>query len=83
MPRKPKYRKPYPPEFRREAVALSARTVFDYIETFCNPLRLHSTLDYLSPANYERIRNGEKPRSSLTTRCPPKRGRSTTTMAWA
>ena len=22
MPRKPKYRKPYPPEFRREAVAL-------------------------------------------------------------
>ena len=26
MPRKPKYRKPYPPEFRREAVALHART---------------------------------------------------------
>jgi len=26
MPRKPKYRKPYPPEFRREAVALYART---------------------------------------------------------
>ena len=26
MPRKPKYRKPYPPEFRREAVALYVRT---------------------------------------------------------
>jgi transposase len=26
MPRKPKYRRPYPPEFRREAVALYART---------------------------------------------------------
>src|SRR6266540_684858 len=26
MPRKPKYRKPYPPEFRREAVALYCRT---------------------------------------------------------
>jgi transposase-like protein len=26
MPRKPKYRKPYPPEFRREAVALYTRT---------------------------------------------------------
>jgi len=26
MPRKPKYRKPYPPEFRREAVALHCPT---------------------------------------------------------
>jgi transposase len=26
MPRKPKYRKPYAPEFRREAVALYCRT---------------------------------------------------------
>ena len=26
MPRKPKYRKPYPPEFRREVVTLYART---------------------------------------------------------
>jgi putative transposase len=32
-----------------------ARTaVFDYIETFYNPLRLHSTLDYRSPVDYER-----------------------------
>jgi putative transposase len=33
-----------------------ARTaVFEYIETFYNPLRLHSTLDYLSPVAYERM----------------------------
>jgi putative transposase len=28
--------------------------VFDYIETFYNPVRLHSTLGYLSPADYQR-----------------------------
>jgi hypothetical protein len=28
--------------------------VFDYIETFYNQVRLHSTLGYLSPAEYER-----------------------------
>jgi transposase InsO family protein len=34
-----------------------ARTaVFDYIETFYNPLRLHSTLDYLSQVDYERMK---------------------------
>jgi putative transposase len=34
-----------------------ARTaVFDYIETFYNPIRLHSTLDYLSPVDYERMK---------------------------
>jgi putative transposase len=33
-----------------------ARTaVFDYIETFYNPIRLHSTLDYLSPVTYEKM----------------------------
>jgi putative transposase len=37
-----------------------ARTaVFDYIETFYNPLRLHSTLDYLSPVNYEKMKEKE------------------------
>jgi len=37
-----------------------ARTaVFDYIETFYNPIRLHSTLGYLSPAEYEKM-NMEK-----------------------
>jgi putative transposase len=29
--------------------------VFDYIECFYNPRRRHSSLDYLSPAEYERI----------------------------
>jgi putative transposase len=39
-----------------------ARTaVFDYIETFYNPLRLHSTLDYLSPVDYERMKEEKQP----------------------
>jgi putative transposase len=29
--------------------------VFDYIERFYNPLRRHSTLNYLSPVNYEKL----------------------------
>lgn len=38
-----------------------ARTaVFDYIETFYNPLRLHSTLDYLSPVDYEKMKQEEQ-----------------------
>ncbi len=33
---------------------LQARlAVFDYIEGFYNPHRRHSSLDYLSPINYE------------------------------
>jgi putative transposase len=31
--------------------------VFDYIECFYNPRRRHSSLDYRSPADYERINN--------------------------
>jgi putative transposase len=37
-----------------------ARTaVFDYIETFYNPIRLHSTLGYLSPIEYETMKQAE------------------------
>ena len=28
--------------------------VFEYIETYYNPVRRHSTLDYLSPREFER-----------------------------
>jgi putative transposase len=38
-----------------------ARTaVFDYIETFYNQIRLHSTLDYLSPIAYEKMKEEEQ-----------------------
>jgi putative transposase len=30
------------------------RQLFDYIERFFNQQRMHSTLDYLSPAEFER-----------------------------
>jgi putative transposase len=48
---------------RRRALCsrAEARTaVFDYIETFYNPLRLHSTLDYRSPVDYERMKEEEQ-----------------------
>ena len=52
-----------------------ARTaVFDYIETFYNPIRLHSTLGYLSPIEYEKTTNEEGRASSLVTTCPQNRG---------
>jgi putative transposase len=44
--------------FRRRDEARTA--VFDYIEAFYNPLRLHSTLDYLSPVNYEKMKELEQ-----------------------
>ena len=33
-----------------------ARAMFDYIETFYNPVRRHSSCDMLSPADYDRTR---------------------------
>jgi putative transposase len=44
--------------FRRRDEARTA--VFDYIEAFYNPLRLHSTLHYLSPVNYEKMKEQEQ-----------------------
>ena len=42
-----------------------ARTaVFDYIEAFYNPIRLHSTLDYLSPVDYEKMKEEEQARAA-------------------
>lgn len=43
------------------ATRQDARTaVFDYIEAFYNPIRLHSTLGYRSPIEYEKIRKEEQ-----------------------
>jgi putative transposase len=40
---------------------VEARTaIFDYIESFYNRLRLHSTLDYLSPVDYEKMKEQEQ-----------------------
>jgi transposase InsO family protein len=35
--------------------ALARRAVFDYIEIFYNRQRLHSSLGYLTPVEYEQI----------------------------
>jgi putative transposase len=46
---------------RSYATRQEARTaVFDYIETFYNPIRLHSTLGYHSPIEYEKMINEQK-----------------------
>jgi putative transposase len=42
----------------------SRTAVFDYIEAFCNPVRLHSTLDYLSPVDYEKMKETETERAA-------------------
>jgi putative transposase len=38
--------------------------VFDYIETFYNPIRLHSTLGYLSPIAYEKMKNEQEEKAA-------------------
>ena len=45
-------------QFRSRAEARTA--VFDYIERFYNRLRLHSTLDYLSPVDYEMMKEEQQ-----------------------
>jgi transposase InsO family protein len=63
----------------RHAPRREARTaVFDYIETFYNPIRLHSTLDYRSPVDYEMMKEQEQvpdghSATLLTTKRHPQR----------
>ena len=46
---------------RRFATRQDARTaVFDYIEAFYNPIRLHSGLGYVSPIQNERMTRERK-----------------------
>jgi putative transposase len=45
-------------QLRSRAEARTA--VFDYIETFYNRVRLHSTLNYLSPIDYEKMKEEER-----------------------
>ncbi len=50
---------------RSFATRQEARTaLFDYVETFYNPIRLHSTLGYVSPVEYERMREKEEERQA-------------------
>jgi putative transposase len=44
--------------FKTRASAKSA--IYDYIEVFYNRKRRHSTLEYMSPANYEKLVRGEQ-----------------------
>lgn len=39
-----------------ESIGRAKDQLFDYIEVFYNQRRRHSTLDYVSPARYERER---------------------------
>jgi putative transposase len=50
-----KYELVYHHRFTTHAQARTA--IFDYIETFYNRIRLHSSLAYLSPINYESLLN--------------------------
>src|SRR3954469_18085200 len=45
-------------QLRSRAEARTA--VFDYIEAFYNRVRLHSTLNYLSPIDYEKMNEEEQ-----------------------
>jgi transposase InsO family protein len=50
-----------PPPSPRAPHTCQARTaVFDSIETFYNRLRLHSTLEYLSPVDDEKMKEEEE-----------------------
>ena len=40
---------------RFESMAAAKRQLFDYIEVFYNQQRRHSTLGYVSPAEFERM----------------------------
>ena len=59
--------------FKTQAEARIA--IFEYLEGFYNPHRLHSSLGYVSPVNYER-RYSTHPYASLESRGNKKQGRN-------
>ncbi|MDF9828602.1 transposase InsO family protein, partial [Ereboglobus sp. PH5-10] len=42
---------------RFKSRAQGRATVFEWIEAFYNPRRLHSSLGYLSPVDFEKLNN--------------------------
>ena len=49
-----------------ETRALARKAIFEYIEMFYNPVRLHSALGYKSPREFERMHLN----SSIYSMCP-------------
>ena len=64
-------RRSYTREFKVEAVKLvtakggsvaeARASIFEYIEAFYNRVRRHSSLGYVSPAEFERTHNPNRP----------------------
>ena len=48
--------------------------VFEWIEAFCNPRRRHSTLGYLSPAQFEHLHTAALTAHDHHTRCVRRTG---------
>jgi transposase InsO family protein len=44
-----------------------ATAIADYIVNFYNPSRRHSSLDYLTPDEFETLRSSDSPARSLIT----------------
>jgi transposase InsO family protein len=51
--KKPRPRRSFTPGFKAEVVALVRPAVVRFIEIFYNRKRPHSSLDYLTPVEYE------------------------------
>ena len=57
-----------------DSCGVAKMELFDYIELFYNPHRRHSTLDYVSPAMYERRSQGMDAAAPVDAKNAPTRG---------